>query len=156
VLDPRCQGVHGPDEATTIAGLPPMPDADASHICRLVLMKALPALAEQDLANFGTAIKELQTRLGDYFSSSQGGSRFTSRDVGAVLDGLDGLGACGMGQSSWGPTGFAFAPSPEEADRLAAIARRHPSAQALDIRVCKGLNRGADVVVHAHAHETGQ
>ncbi len=154
ILDPRRQGVHGPNEATTIAALAPMPDADASHICRLVLMKALPALAERDLVNFGAAIKELQMRLGDYFAPSQGGSRFTSRDVAAVLNALDGLGAYGMGQSSWGPTGFVFAPSPEDADRLAAIARQHPCGQALDIRVCKGLNRGAEIV--AHAHETGQ
>jgi beta-ribofuranosylaminobenzene 5'-phosphate synthase len=154
VLDPQRQGVHGPGEAATIGSLSPMPDADAAHICRLILLKALPALAEQDIVSFGSAIKELQERLGDYFSPVQGGLRFTSRDVAAVLETLDAAGAFGIGQSSWGPTGFAFAPSPEDADRFAAIARQHPGAQGLDIRVCKGLNHGAEIVAHTHARES--
>jgi beta-ribofuranosylaminobenzene 5'-phosphate synthase len=149
-LDPQHQGVHGPNEVATLAALAPMSDADAAHICRLILMQALPALADHDLAGFGAAIKELQMRLGDYFAPAQGGSRFTSREVAAVLDALDGAGAFGIGQSSWGPTGFAFAPSPEEADRLAGIARQHPSGRGLDIRVCTGLNCGAEIVAHAH------
>jgi beta-ribofuranosylaminobenzene 5'-phosphate synthase len=156
ILDPKRRGVHGPDEVKAFAQLSPMPDADASHICRLILMKALPALAEHDLSSFGAAIEELQVRLGDYFAPAQRGARFTSPDVAAVLDALESDGAVGMGQSSWGPTGFAFAPSPEEADRLAMTARQHPQGQGLDIRVCQGLNRGAEIVAHMQAHERGQ
>jgi beta-ribofuranosylaminobenzene 5'-phosphate synthase len=155
ILDPRRQGMHGPDEGAAMAALPRMSEADAAHLCRLVLMKALPALAEQDPLNFGAAIKELQFRLGDYFAPVQG-ARFMSDDVAVVLDVLDAAGAFGVGQSSWGPTGFAFAPSPGEADRLALIARRHPKGQGLDIRVCEGLNRGAEIIAHAHAGEVGQ
>jgi beta-ribofuranosylaminobenzene 5'-phosphate synthase len=156
ILDPELRGVHGPDEVATFAALAPMSEADAAHLCRLVLMQALPAVAERDLASFGAAIKELQTRLGDYFAPAQGGLRFTSRNVAAVLGDLDRAGAFGIGQSSWGPTGFAFAPSADEAERLAAMARRHPHGRGLDIRVCKGLNRGAEIVAHAQARERGQ
>jgi beta-ribofuranosylaminobenzene 5'-phosphate synthase len=148
VLDPQRQGVHGTDEVNSFAALAPMSDAAAASNCRLILMQALPALARRDLAGFGGAIKELQMRLGDYFAPVQGGSRFTSPDVAAVLAALDDAGAFGVGQSSWGPTGFAFAPSHEEADRLAGIARRHPSGAALDIRICRGLNCGAQIVAH--------
>jgi beta-ribofuranosylaminobenzene 5'-phosphate synthase len=133
-----------------------MSEADAARLCHLILMKALPALAEHDLASFGAAITELQNRLGDYFAPVQGGARFMSPDVAAVLNVLDGAGAFGVGQSSWGPTGFAFAPNPDEAERMAMIARRHPNARALDIRVCQGLNRGAEIIAHAHASEFGQ
>lgn len=153
ILDPKRRGIHGPDEAKAFAVLPPMRDADAAHICRLVLMKALPAVAEHDLASFGEAIKELQVRLGDYFAPAQGGSRFTSPDVAAVLDTLESACAVGIGQSSWGPTGFAFASSLQEADRLAMIARRNRQGQGLDIRICKGLNHGAEIVAHMQAHE---
>jgi beta-ribofuranosylaminobenzene 5'-phosphate synthase len=156
ILDPQRQGMHGSEEATTIAALPPMSEADAARLCRLILMKALPALADHDLANFGAAIKELQIRLGDYFAPVQGGARFMSRDVAAVLHALDGAGAYGVGQSSWGPTAFAFAATADEADRLATIARRHPNGGGLDIRVCQGLNRGAEIVAHAHASEFRQ
>ena len=155
LLDPQRQGMHGPEEGAAIAALPLMSEADAAYLCRLVLMKALPAVAEDDVASFGAAIKELQIRLGDYFAPVQGGARFMSPDVAAILDALDSAGACGIGQSSWGPTGFAFAPGPDEARRLAMIARRHPNGRGLDIRVCQGLNRGAEIIVHAHADEVG-
>ena len=151
LLDPARQGIHGGDETAAFTALPQFPDGDAAHLCRLVVMKALPAVVEQDIARFGSAIKELQARLGDYFAAAQGGSRFTSPDVAAVLATLDGEGAFGIGQSSWGPTGFAFAPTPEEADRLARIARRHPEGRALDIRICGGFNHGAEIAVHAAA-----
>ena len=119
-------------------------------------MKALPALADHDFANFGAAIKELQVSLGDYFNPVQSGACFMSRDVATVLDALDSVGACGVGQSSWGPTGFAFAPTPDEAYRLAMIARRHPNGRGLDIRVCEGLNRGAEIIAHSDASDFGQ
>jgi beta-ribofuranosylaminobenzene 5'-phosphate synthase len=150
VLDPSHRGAHGPDEITAFANLPPFPPAAAAHACRLVLMQALPSLAEQDIAGFGAAIRGLQRQLGDYFAPAQGGARFTSANVGGVLDRLERAGAFGIGQSSWGPTGFAFAPTPEEADRLAALARQHPEAQGLDIRICRALNHGAEVIAHAH------
>jgi beta-RFAP synthase len=145
MLDPKRQGVHGTDEIDAFSRLPPMPATDAAHLCRLVLMKALPAAAEGDLASFGSAIKELQTRLGDYFAPAQGGERFSSPDVAAVLHHLDTERAFGVGQSSWGPTGFAFAESEAHANRLVALARAHPSGRGLDIRVCAGLNRGAEI-----------
>jgi beta-ribofuranosylaminobenzene 5'-phosphate synthase len=148
ILDPARQGKHGADESAAFENLPPFPGALAAHLCRLVVMKALPSLVEHDLDGFGSAITELQARLGDYYAPAQGGSRFMSPDIGAVLDALADAGATGIGQSSWGPTAFAFAPSCTEAERMAALARRHPGARALDIRICVGLNRGAEVTAH--------
>ena len=127
--------------------LPPFPEPEAAHHCRLMLMKALPAVAEGDLASFGAAIRELQSRVGDYFAPIQGGSRFTSPDVAAALVRLEAAGAFGIGQSSWGPTGFAFASSAEEASRLVALLHDEARLRALDIRVCTGLNRGAQIAV---------
>jgi len=153
VLDPHRQGVHGPDEREVFSKLAPSSDGQAAHLCRLVLMKALPALAECDIAGFGSAIKEMQELLGDYFAAIQGGSRFSSPDVAAALATLEDEGACGIGQSSWGPTGFAFAPSAEEANRLVESIYRHPRCRDLDIRTVAGLNRGAHIVSHAEADE---
>lgn len=150
VLDPNQQGVHGPDESAAFAALPRFSGNDAAHLCRLVLMKALPALVEADIANFGAAIKDMQAVLGDHYAPAQGGNRFASPAVAACLDMLDHAGAHGIGQSSWGPTGFAFADSVEKAERLAEIVRRNPRNRGLDIRVCPALNHGADIA-HAHA-----
>jgi beta-RFAP synthase len=149
VLDPARRGIHGAEEADAFRKLPPFPEDNAARLCRLVVMKMLPAAAEEDVVSFGTAIKEIQDSLGGYFAAAQGGSPFTSPDVAAVLAALDREGACGIGQSSWGPTGFAFSAAPAEADRLAGIARRHPRGQALDIRVCAGFNHGAEIAVES-------
>jgi beta-ribofuranosylaminobenzene 5'-phosphate synthase len=148
LLDPARQGVYGPDERAAFAALTPLAAQDAARLCGLTLMGALPALAEGDCAGFGAAITEIQACLGDYFAPVQGG-RFTSPDVAAVLDVLAREGGCGIGQSSWGPTGFCFAPDASAADRLLAIAQQHPDSKGLDIRVCSGLNQGADITVGA-------
>lgn len=153
VLDPHRQGVHGPDEREVFSKLAPSSDGQAAHLCRLVLMKALPALAERDIAGFGSAINEMQVLLGDYFAAIQGGSRFSSPDVAAALAALEDEGAYGIGQSSWGPTGFAFAPSAEEANRLVESIYRHPRCRDLDIRSVAGLNHGAHIVSHVEADE---
>lgn len=154
VLDPARTGVNGDDESAAFARLPPLPATQAAHICRLVLMQALPALAETDLVAFAAAIKEMQQLLGAYFAPLQGGSAFSSPDVAAALDLLEGEGALGIGQSSWGPTGFAFARSHDEAERLVDIARKHPRCRGLDIRACKGLNHGAHIAADTAAAVT--
>jgi beta-ribofuranosylaminobenzene 5'-phosphate synthase len=155
VIDPDRRGMHGDAEHAAFASLPSVSDAEAGHLCRLVVMKALPALAEHDIVNFGAAVTELQARLGDYYAPVQG-SRFTSPAVAALLDLLGREGAFGIGQSSWGPTGFAFTASEDEAKRLAAVARRHPGGRGLDIHICCGFNRGAQIVVHAPANARNQ
>lgn len=149
ILDPQRTGVYGPEEENVFVDLPPFSAEQAAHLCRLVLMQALPSLAEHDIVNFGSAIKEMQAQLGDYFAPAQGGNRFTSPTVTAALDILDRSGGFGIGQSSWGPTGFAFAPSAQEASRLLTTVRTHPDCQGLDFRICTALNRGAEISVHA-------
>jgi beta-ribofuranosylaminobenzene 5'-phosphate synthase len=149
VLDPARRGLHGAEEAAAFGKLPPFAEDDAARLCRLVLMKLLPAAAEEDIVSFGTAITAIQECIGEYFAGAQGGSPFTSPDVAAVLATLDREGGRGIGQSSWGPTGFAFSAAPAEADRLAAIAQRHPRGRGLDIRVCAGFNHGAEIAVES-------
>jgi beta-RFAP synthase len=149
LLDPARRGIHGAEETHAFSQLPPFPDSDAGRLCRLVIMKMLPAVVEEDIASFGSAIAEIQSCVGGYFAPAQGGSAFTSPDVEAVLMALGSDGAVGIGQSSWGPTGFAFAPSEDEAQRLAHSARTHPRGLGLDIRVCAGFNRPAEISVES-------
>lgn len=152
VLDRARQGLHGEAELGAFAALPPFSDTLAAHLCRLVLMQALPAVVENDISGFGAAIAEIQVRLGDYFAPAQGGQRFASPDVAGTVADLARAGAHGIGQSSWGPTGFAFAASTAEAERLAAAARRRTVGSAIEIHVCRGLNHGAEITEIAAAH----
>jgi beta-ribofuranosylaminobenzene 5'-phosphate synthase len=146
VLDRDRQGLSGAQERAAFASLGPMDSATAGTICRLVLMQALPALTEQDFPAFGAAISAIQAQVGDYFAPCQGG-RFTSPRVGAALALLAAAGASGIGQSSWGPTGFAFAADHNEAQRLAGVLDRSDAMNGLDLLICRVLNRGASVTM---------
>jgi beta-ribofuranosylaminobenzene 5'-phosphate synthase len=143
VLDPRTEGMHGRDEQAAFARLADFEAASAAEICRLVLIKALPALAEHDIGSFGDAIARLQEIAGDYFAPAQGGAPYASAAVARVMDELRRHGAKGTGQSSWGPTGFAFAPSEREARRLCDFTQEKAAAWGLDMAICKGVNHGA-------------
>ena len=150
IFDAARQGLHGPEEAAAFRRLPLFPAEQAAHLCRLVLMVALPGLAEENLERFGAAIAELQGAIGDYFAPVQG-ARFASRKVAEVLAWLKAEGIGGIGQSSWGPTGFGLIGSESDAAAvLAAARRRWPAASGLSFAVSQGRNRGADIeVVHA-------
>jgi beta-RFAP synthase len=147
IFDHGRQGLHGPEEAAAFRRLAPFPADQAAHLCRLVLMQALPGLAEEDLARFGPAIAELQRAIGDYFAPVQG-ARFLSRRVAGVLGWLEAEGIAGVGQSSWGPTGFGLIGGEAEAAALLAAARRRwPADSGLAFAVSRGRNRGADIEV---------
>jgi beta-RFAP synthase len=145
ILDKQHQGIHGADEIAAFAALPPFPESEAAHLCRLVLMQVLPALIERDVAVFAGAIAEMQRRLGDHFAAAQGG-RYSSPRVAHCAEFLEAAGCPGCGQSSWGPTGFGFAGSEAEAVRLSAAARQEPALKDIEIRIIRGSNTGAQIV----------
>ena len=145
VFDRGREGVHGEAEIEAFAALPRFPGADAAELCRLVLMGVLPGLVEADLDAFGDAVGRIQARVGDHFAGAQGG-RFMSPGVAQVLEWLVSRGLKGVGQSSWGPTGFAACPSEGMANRLMAEAeRRFGRGSGLDFVVTRGCNEGARV-----------
>jgi beta-ribofuranosylaminobenzene 5'-phosphate synthase len=145
VRDPTNVGLHGADERDAFVALPPSSEAESGELCRLVLMQALPALAERDLGAFGAAVARMQEIVGDYFAPRQGGRRFASAKVEEAIARLTREGATGGGQTSWGPTGFAFAESEAAARALMARAETEARASGLEISIRKGLNRGARI-----------
>src|SRR5437764_696905 len=74
-------------------------------------------------APFAAGVSRMQELLGAHFAPAQGGRAFTSGAVGRLLQWIAGHAEAGIGQSSWGPTGFAFLPSEVEASRVLAAAR---------------------------------
>jgi beta-ribofuranosylaminobenzene 5'-phosphate synthase len=143
VADRSERGASGAEEADAFAALQQLPAVPAGEICRHVLMQVLPALAEANLQSFGAGISAIQAIVGDYFAPVQGGSRFKSRAVEALLIDLAAAGATGIGQTSWGPTGFAFVSDAAAAKKLAADASSKAAGMQLDIKICRALNRGA-------------
>jgi beta-ribofuranosylaminobenzene 5'-phosphate synthase len=139
IRDNSHAGVHGEAETEAFRALPPFPAEIAAQLCRRVLMQALPALAEHDLTTFGAAIRELQERTGDYFAPAQGG-RYASRKVGAVLQWLGEQQVSCLGQSSWGPTGFAILENEPQAQ--ACLQQLRQRFAELEFLLCRGRNAG--------------
>lgn len=148
VFDDRYRGLSGAAEKQAFKDLPPFPEAEAARLCRLVLMQLLPALAEGDIERFGQALTSLQDRVGDYFAPAQGG-RYASPPVASALDRLRRAGAAAVGQTSWGPTGFALARDSAQARALVAAAAGAPGAGGLRFQIHCARNRGADVVTQS-------
>ena len=169
VQDSTYQGLSGADERNAIATLSPLPRALAADICHQVLMRVLPGAAGAEFAPFAAGINRIQQVLGEHFASAQGGSAFTSPAVGHLLDWIGsnprdrtGTGndhrsgqsaprvaefAAAIGQSSWGPTGFAILPSQAQADAVVDAARAAKVvAPSVTLRIVSGRNSGASVI----------
>ena len=117
-------GISGAAEAAAFAALPAPRERDVERVAHLVLMALLPALAEGDLHTFGRALTEIQTINGRWFAPAQGGT-FAPGPSESIVRRMAEWGACGVGQSSWGPAVYAITSGQEAAARLAAHVRDH-------------------------------
>jgi beta-ribofuranosylaminobenzene 5'-phosphate synthase len=140
VCVPRgARAVSGPEEDEAFLRLPAMPDAEAGRLARAVLGRLLPALVERDLVSFGGAIETVQEIVGACFAGVQGGAYHAV--AAPVAARLRSIGACGVGQSSWGPAVYAFAADGRDAEPVAAACREAaPHASVLQARAA---NHGA-------------
>src|SRR5262249_45837965 len=99
---------------------------------------------------FGLGISELQRVVGDHYAIAQGG-RFASVRVARVLSWMEAQGISGVGQSSWGPTGFAIIEHETRAQALLRDVReRFRDEPALSFGLYSARNQGASIT------ETGQ
>lgn len=145
IFDATQPGIHGEQEKLGFSQLPVFPETLAAHLCRHVLMQAMPAIVEHDLAAFGHAIQVLQQHVGDYFAPVQGG-RYASKLVGEVLHYLQQAGVACFGQSSWGPTGFAIFENSSTAEQYKQQLKTRFTDQALSWKICKATNQGAQIL----------
>ncbi|MBI5618872.1 MAG: GHMP kinase [Gammaproteobacteria bacterium] len=145
VFDYVADGLNGAAESAAFRALPPMTADAAGELARLTLVGILPALAERDFALFGRSLGRVQALIGDYFAPAQGGSGYTSPRVAeAVGWAAREFGLEGVGQSSWGPTGFVFTPDGEQAAALRqALVARYAAESGLGFEICSARNHGA-------------
>jgi beta-RFAP synthase len=131
VVVPRAAaGLSGAAEVEAFRTLPPPPEREVQLVSHLVLMGMLPALAEERLSEFGSALSEVQRITGGWFAPAQGGA-FAPGPTATLVEALRAAGAQGVGQSSWGPTVYAITESDEAAAELAGVAARHAGTGAL-------------------------
>jgi len=148
VLDPRHAGLSGREEKQAIASLSPFPREAAAEICHRTVMQILPGAASGDFAAFADGLNHMQQLLGSHFAPAQGGQAYTSAAVGRLLQWMAGAGSAAIGQSSWGPTGFAILPSAAAAEALIAAARAAGVTDpALELHIVQARNAGAVISV---------
>lgn len=147
VQDRGQKGLSGAEERRRIEALAPMPRAQAADLCHQVLMRVLPGAAGAEFAPFAAGVTHIQRVLGEYFAPAQGGRAFASAAVERVIEWVASAepGAA-LGQSSWGPTGFAILPSQARAQALVdALQAAQVVAPSLALSIVAGRNTGASV-----------
>lgn len=149
VQDTQRRGLSGRQEKQAIAQLAPLPQAAAADICHQVLMRVLPGVASAEFGAFASGVSHIQQVLGGHFAPAQSGSAYTSAAVGQLVQWIAEAtrpeGAA-IGQSSWGPTGFAVLPSQAAAE--AVVEAAHAAGlvtPGLVVRIVRGRNGGARV-----------
>jgi beta-RFAP synthase len=120
----------------------------SEEICRLVQIKLLPSLIEEDIVEFGKAITEIDKKNGIYFEKAQGGI-YGKSVASRLIDYMLKLGAYGAGQSSWGPALYGLVEeieSMEFAEHLRVFLAKNEIKG--DVFISKCSNIGAKVDVH--------
>jgi beta-ribofuranosylaminobenzene 5'-phosphate synthase len=148
VQDGRQRGLAGSDEKGALAALGAMPRAAAADICHEVLMRVLPGAASAEFEAFALGVSRVQQLLGEYFAPVQNGRAYTSAAVGRMMDWVGtSANRAAIGQSSWGPTGFAIVESQAHAEALERGARAAGVVEpGLALHIVEPRNRGAEII----------
>ena len=147
IQDYHHAGVFGTEEKSAFDNLSASTPHQSANLCKVIMLETLPALLERDFITFSRGVRLLQTAMIDAFASSQGGS-YRSPEVAKALTWLAKNGVIGLGQSSWGPSGFAlFADEKKAQDMKKQLQKNHPT---LMMRVVRGQNHGATITTEDH------
>ncbi len=147
VTEPGRSGLSGASEREALAHLEPLGREAAADLCHQVLMRILPGAADGHFEGFAAGLNHLQRRLGEHFAPAQGGLAFTSAEVARAVHAMGaaaGPDGAAIGQSSWGPTGFAIVPDIGRAEQLVEVAQRSATEPGrLQLRIVRPRRHGA-------------
>ena len=140
------KGLSNEKEATAFKKVAPMSPEEVGRICRLTMMKLLPALAEHDIESFGGALTQIQNILGDNFAEVQGG-RYTNASAAETIEFMQKLGAYGVGQSSWGPALYGLVPKEKAKETQRKVEAFLKSRMGGQVFTAKAANKGAYIKI---------
>lgn len=96
------RGLSGKVEEESMSVVPSGFENLSSEICKIVLLRMVPALLSADAYSFGRGLSRVQELTGLFFSKEQVGI-FQSETSEKCIRTMLSEGAYGAGQSSWGP-----------------------------------------------------
>ena len=144
VFDDSYQGIHDEPETIAFENLGAFTPELSSTLHSILLDQVLPSLQQRDITHFGRGISSIQKKVGDFFSAVQGG-RFLSPQVAEILDYAERNNAVGIGQSSWGPTGFIIVENETVAFNMKSQIQKRITGTDVRLQVCKPRNTGATI-----------
>lgn len=149
IVDQSRDGLHGSGEKNAFKQLPPLSTVATHDIQHRLLMQGLPALIEQDFQMFSEFVGALQSYNADYFAPAQGGA-YASQSVARILEAFHQEGYRGLGQTSWGPTGFVLLPTKAEAlQQQAKLSQQYATDAHLSFIVTAAVNAPAQIEINS-------
>jgi beta-RFAP synthase len=142
------KGLSSSEENHAFDKLTTMPAQDVSQICRLIMLKLLPAIAEHDIENFGEALTKIQILTGNHFAQAQGGT-YAKPAATKCIEFMKQQGAYGTGQSSWGPALYAIVKQQQATSFLTKVQTHLKDDVGGDAFIAKANNQGATIKVEA-------
>tara|TARA_B100001013_G_C24615005_1_gene444802 strand:- start:469 stop:1413 length:945 start_codon:yes stop_codon:yes gene_type:complete len=113
----------------------------------LALMQIYPALLKRNFKDFSKSITKIQNSMGKYFCSMQGG-KYSNNIISKIINFIKKEKILGYGQTSWGPTGFAFLPNPQKAKKIKhKLEKKFSNCNDLQFIICSGKNIGATIKI---------
>ncbi|MFN3475976.1 MAG: beta-ribofuranosylaminobenzene 5'-phosphate synthase family protein [Candidatus Methylomirabilales bacterium] len=148
VIPETNRGLSGEREEEAFRRLTAPSSKEVGTLCRLLVMKMLPALIEKDPMSFGSALTEIQKIVGRWFRAIQGGT-YANQLLTGILRQMARSGALGVGQSSWGPTVYGLVEGSEKASALEDDLRRFIERKKVEalFSQARANNHGARVVI---------
>ncbi len=138
------KGLAGDYEADAFARLPPVPPEVTRKLWQITEGDMLPAAERPDCRAFGDAVYRFGRLAGECFADVQGGP-FASWESARLAASIRDYGVPGVGQSSWGPTVFAFTADETQAHTLARwLHESGPIANGV-VTIARPNNVGAQV-----------
>ncbi len=137
------RGAHGPEEVEIFKRYCPIESEEVEKICRIMLMRTLPAVLEKDIDAFAASLTMLQ-KVGFKKIEVE-----LQQDIIKELFNFFKVHALGYGMSSFGPATYAIIEGEKRAKELAAL-----TTEFLDEKEIRALvtysnanNRGSEVVI---------
>jgi beta-RFAP synthase len=140
ILRPAFHGevVHGAAEAESFARIAAASPAEKIKLQHIACEQLLPSAAAGDFQNFAAAIELYNRSSGMLFAAIQGGP-YNGTKVESLIEWLAGEGVRGVGQSSWGPSVFAWFESRDHAESL--VSRVPPEFELITLATTKNVGR---------------
>ncbi len=142
------KGLSGETERRAFRDLPVATAESAQIASRLLVMKMLPAIVDDDIEHFGEALTRIQILVGEAFASAQGG-RYASPVITDCINALLGAGALGAGQSSWGPTCYGLVRGSKKVSQVKKAVLEVVESNSGGLVFSTPVNnQGAKIIIH--------